>query len=93
VCSSDLIVIVVFTTVLSTISSHLGTYICASGKMWIGFTINVIWGVAFLIFSYFMVKWGAEGLALAKLLAYALHLIWSLMICIILNKKMNRIHY
>jgi len=83
------IVIVVFTTVLSSISAHLGTFIIASGKMWIGFAINCAWGLSFLIFSYYFVRWGAEGLASAKFLAYLLHLIWSLVICIVISKKIS----
>lgn len=84
------IVIVVFTTVLNSISAHLGTFIAASGKMWIGFAINCAWGLSFLIFSYYLVKWGAEGLATAKFIAYFLHLIWSLIICIIISNKLDK---
>lgn len=84
------IVIVVFTTVLYSISAHLGTFIAAAGKMWIGFAINCAWGISFLIFSYYMVKWGAEGLATAKFIAYFLHFIWSLIICIAISKKLNK---
>jgi O-antigen/teichoic acid export membrane protein len=81
------IVLVVFTTVFSTISAHLGTYIVASGKMWIGFAINVGWAAVFILLSYLLVKWGAEGLAGARLLAYILHFIWSLYICYKLSKQ------
>ena len=84
------IVIVVFTTVLISISTHLGTFIAASGKMWIGFAINSAWAVSFLIFSFHMVKWGAEGLATAKLISYFLHFIWSLIICVVISKKLNK---
>jgi O-antigen/teichoic acid export membrane protein len=84
------IVIVVFTTVFYSISVHLGTFICASGKMWIGFAINGVWGLTFLILSFYMVKWGAEGLATAKFISYFLHFIWSLIICIVLSKKLNK---
>ncbi len=83
------IVIVVFTTVLSSISAHLGTFIAAAGKMWIGFAINSAWGLSFLIFSYYMVKWGAEGLATAKFIAYILHFFWSIIICFTISKKLN----
>lgn len=90
---SWVIVIVVFTTVLYSISAHLGTFICASGKMWLGFAINAAWGITFLIFSYYMVKWGAEGLATAKFLAYFLHFIWSLIICLIMSNKLKKESY
>lgn len=84
------IVIVVFTTVLSSISAHLGTFIVASGKMWIGFALNGVWGLTFLILSYFMVKWGAEGLAFAKLFAYTAHFLWSLLICLFINTRLRK---
>lgn len=84
------IVIVVFTTVLNVISAQLGTFLAAGGKMWIGFLINSAWGLTFLILSYFMVKWGAEGLATAKFITYFLHFIWSLIICQIIIKKTNK---
>lgn len=84
------IVIVVFTTVFSSISAHLGTFITAAGKMWVGFALNAIWGLTFLIFSYYMVKWGAKGLASAKLFAYTLHFVWSLLICLFINDRLNK---
>ncbi len=87
------IVIVVITTVFSTISAQLGTFIAASGKMWIGFGLNAVWAVTFVLLSFYMVKYGAEGLAGAKLIAYFLHFIWSLFICLNLSKvlKVQRI--
>lgn len=84
------IVIVVFTTVLSAISAHLGTFIVATGKMWMGFAINIAWGLSFLILSFYFVKWGAKGLATAKFFAYALHFIWSLIICYFLSKNIEK---
>ena len=84
------IVIVVFTTVLSSIAAHLGTFIAAAGKMWIGFAINSAWGLAFIILSYYLVKWGAEGLAAAKFMAYVLHFTWALIVCITISNKLNK---
>ncbi|MEI7663503.1 MAG: oligosaccharide flippase family protein [Bacteroidota bacterium] len=86
------IVIVVFTTVLSSISTSLGFFIAAAGRMWILFAINTAWGISFILFSFYMVKWGAEGIAGAKFLAYALHFIWSFAICVIFSRKLNRDH-
>lgn len=83
------IIIVVSTTVLSTVSANLGTFISAAGKMWIGFGINCAWGISFLFLSYFLVRWGAKGLAAAKFLAYFVHLIWALIICFILSRRIN----
>lgn len=82
------IVIVVFTTVLSSISAHLGTFIAASGKMWIGFAINSAWGLSFILLSYYMVRWGAKGLASAKFIAYVLHFTWALILCLTISKRL-----
>ena len=87
------IVIVVFTTVLYTISGQLGSFIFASGKMWLGFGLNTIWGITFLLLSYFMVKYGAEGLAGAKFLAYFLHFILVFYYCLKINKNLQHGKY
>jgi O-antigen/teichoic acid export membrane protein len=84
------IVIVAFTSVLFSISSQLGYFINAAGKMWIGFAINCVWGLTFLILSYYLVKWGAIGLASAKFLAYLFHFIWSLILCFIIDKRLQK---
>jgi O-antigen/teichoic acid export membrane protein len=84
------IVIVVFTTVFSSTASHLGTFIAASGKMWVGFVLNAVWGITFLLLSYYMVRYGSKGLAGAKFLAYILHFIWALTVCLKINKHLNR---
>lgn len=81
------IVIVVFATVFSSISAHLGTFIAAAGKMWIGFVINSAWGLAFILLSYYLVRWGAVGLASAKFIAYVLHFAWALIICIAISNR------
>lgn len=84
------IVIIVFTTVLSSISTSLGYFITAIGKMWILFAINAAWGISFIVFSYYMVKWGAEGIAGAKFFAYALHFLWTLIICVVISRNVNK---
>lgn len=64
-----------------------GQYLAASGKMWIGFWMNTAWGVCMLVITAFMVKWGAEGVAGARLIAYLMHAAWSLVyIAFILRK-------
>ncbi len=74
------VVIIAVTTVFSGISIHLGTFLMASGRMWLGFKLNIVWSVIFLILSYNMVMWGASGLAGARLLAYVIHFFISLIL-------------
>lgn len=81
------IVITATTTIFSSIAVHLGTFIMASGRMWYGFALNAIWGSFFLGLSYYMVSWGAEGLAGARLLSYITHLILSLILARNISKR------
>ncbi len=66
----------VISAALVVIMSPVGQYINASDRMWIGFWMNTGWGVCMIVASWVMVKWGAEGLAGARLLAYLVHSLW-----------------
>lgn len=55
----------------------VGQLIAATGHMWTGFLMNLAWGTAFVIASYFLVSNGAVGIAAARLIAYGLHAIWT----------------
>lgn len=55
-----------------------GQFLAASGRMWIGFCMNIGWAVAMLLASWWMVRWGAEGLAAARMIAYLCHALWTL---------------
>jgi O-antigen/teichoic acid export membrane protein len=61
---------------LVAIMAPVGQYIGAIGRMWVGFWMNTGWGLCMLVASWLMVKWGAEGLAGARLIAYLAHSIW-----------------
>lgn len=71
------LIISVFTAALLAIMVPIGHFITASGRMWIGFWMNAGWGAAMLVASWWMVRWGAEGLAGARLVAYLLHATWT----------------
>lgn len=71
------LVLVVVTGVFQAAAAPVGQFIAASGKMWIGFTMNLGWALAFVTLSLNLVDHGAAGLAGARLLAYAVHLIWT----------------
>lgn len=52
--------------------------IAASGKMWWGLLLNGLWGFSLLACSALMVsRLGVVGLALAFLIAYSLHSLWT----------------
>jgi O-antigen/teichoic acid export membrane protein len=48
----------------------VGLMIAASGRMWIGFVLNLGWAVVFLLSMWLLLDWGSLGLASAQLLAY-----------------------
>lgn len=71
------VVLSVATAALLAVMTPVGQFISASGRMWIGFCMNAGWGAAMLLASWRMVRWGAEGLAGARLLAYLVHAVWT----------------
>jgi len=71
------LVISVATAALLAVMTPVGQLIAASGRMWTGFFMNTGWGLVLLLGSYLMVRWGAEGLAGARLIAYTVHAIWT----------------
>ncbi|HSA32428.1 MAG TPA: oligosaccharide flippase family protein [bacterium] len=69
-------IITVATAGLLAVMQPVGNLIAASGKMWMGFIMNTGWGAFLLLGSWLMVRWGAEGLAGARLIAYLAHSVW-----------------
>jgi len=56
----------------------VGYVIASAGKMWWGFAVNLLWTIAFTISAlHFVPRYGAMGLALTYIVAYALHFIWT----------------
>lgn len=68
--------ILLVAAVLQTINSILGQVIASKAKMWLGFAVNLFWGISFLTITYIFVEYlnlGALGLSYAFLLSYLLH--------------------
>lgn len=83
----SVLVVVVISSVFASVSSTIGIYINALGKMWIAFAINSIWGITFITSSYYFISDGALGLAKAKIVAYGLHLLWSFFVVYLIRKE------
>ena len=77
----------VMTAALLAIMTPVGQFLAASGKMWTAFLMNMGWGSSMCLLSWFFVKWGAEGLAGARLIAYLIHAVWTLGFIVIIQKK------
>lgn len=72
------LILMLVTTGLVAINNVIGQVIASKNKMWLGFYVNLIWGVFLISFSYLFIvilKMGATGISLAYLLSYLLHTI------------------
>jgi O-antigen/teichoic acid export membrane protein len=85
------LVFVMLTGVLTAIQAPVGHLIAASGRMWIGSAMNLGWGVSFVVLTWWLLDYGAEGMALAKVLAYGLHLGWTLPFALSLLSTRGRV--
>ena len=47
----------------------------STGTLWYGVSLNMIWAIVVILSSYWLVSRGAMGLTVAQLIAYATHLI------------------
>jgi O-antigen/teichoic acid export membrane protein len=80
--------VVLVTAGLLAVQTPVGQIIVASGRMWLGSFMNLGWGVCFIGLMWFLVKWGALGLASARLGAYGIHAIWTFAFAAhLLNRK------
>ena len=71
------LIVVLLTAVLLAVQIPVGQIIAASGRMWVGFIMNMGWGLAFIFITWALIGWGALGLALARGGAYILHATWT----------------
>lgn len=70
------LIIMLITTVLVAVNNIIGQAIASKGKMWIGFSVNAIWGILLILISYilmFQFNYGVVGLCFAYLISYAIH--------------------
>lgn len=85
------LVLLSISTILVTLNSVVGQAIASKGRMWIGFSFNLMWATVFLILSYYFIQngYGVTGLALANLIAYFAHSLWqiSYVFKVVLAKK------
>ena len=70
------LVVVLITASLVSINAPVGQIIAASGRMWVGFLMNLGWAFVFIFLTYSFLEMGALGIASARLGAYLLHTIW-----------------
>ena len=81
------LVVVLLTAGLVALQTSVGQIIVASGRMWIGFAMNMGWAVAFIVSMIILVDFGALGLALSRMLAYVIHSLWVVIFAFWFNRK------
>lgn len=72
------LVISALTATLLAILLPISNLLAATSRMWIGVIINVVWGLFYIILSYFLIDKGATGIMISMLTAYAFNLILTI---------------
>jgi O-antigen/teichoic acid export membrane protein len=71
------LVILLITSGIYAVLTPVGEVIAASGKMWIGFVMNLGWAAVLVVATYYLVHLGSFGFASSRLIAYSFHAIWT----------------
>jgi len=71
------LVVVLMTAGLLAVQTPVGQIIAASGRMWIGFAMNMGWALTFIVSTLLLVDYGSVGLASARMLSYIIHATWT----------------
>jgi len=71
--------VLAFCALLIAANNVVGQAIISKGKMWVGFTFNALWAIAYLSASSILLQkgYGALGLAYATLISYVFHTVWQ----------------
>lgn len=64
------LVVTLVTCIVVAVQVPVTELITASGRMWLSFSMNLVWAAVFVMMATVLVQWGAVGLASARLLAY-----------------------
>jgi len=89
---TDVLRVLAFSGLLVAANNVVGQAIISKGKMWVGFTFNALWAIAYLSTTSILLHkgYGALGLAWATLIAYVLHTGWqSVYLAAVLRRSGN----
>jgi O-antigen/teichoic acid export membrane protein len=81
------LIAVVWTAAIMGIIAPVGDVIAASGRMWLGLTMNAGWAAVYISSTYLLVHWGSFGLASSRLIAYGVHTLWTLGFAYLIIRK------
>jgi len=70
-------VLVLVTAGVVAVLNPIGSLLAAANRVWLGFWMNAGWAVVLLATTVLLVRSGAVGVALARLVAYVVHAMWT----------------
>jgi O-antigen/teichoic acid export membrane protein len=71
------LILVLITSGVYALLTPVGEIIIASGQMWLGFLLNLLWAIVLIISMVILVKYGSVGFASARLIAYIFHAMFT----------------
>lgn len=71
------LVVILLTAGLLSVQTPVGQIIAASGKMWVGFAMNLGWAMTFIVSTLLLIEHGSLGLSTSRAIAYAFHATWT----------------
>ncbi len=84
------LIIVLITSGLLAVQMPVGQIIVASGRLWLGFLMNIGWAAVTIFATMLALQKGAFGLAIGQLSGYIIHGIWTIAFAYkIINKGSN----
>lgn len=84
------LVVSLITCVIVAVQVPVGNMIAASGRMWLGLSMNLLWASVFVLVAWFSVQWGALGLVSARLIAYVVQGIWGCAYVLVLVRTLKK---
>lgn len=71
------LVVSLMTCVVVAIQVPVGNLVAATGRMWDGLGMNLLWAIVFLVGTWFALDWGVLGLVSARFVAYLAQGVWG----------------
>src|SRR5207248_9046597 len=77
--SARVLIVVLLTAGFYAMAAPAGQLLIASNRLWLGFGMNAVWAAAMIVFTRLLLDRGAQGLANARLFAYLVHSVWTVL--------------
>jgi O-antigen/teichoic acid export membrane protein len=84
------LVAVLWTAAILGVLTPVGDVIAATGRMWIGLFMNTCWAGIYVLSTFLFVHWGSFGLASSRLIAYAIHAVWTVAFAYVVIRSHER---